>query len=78
MVRRRRGELEHAAGLEHPPVGVVHQLSTPGTNSLINSDLAFVRNYAIQGNYSGYQVWDISDPKHVTLASAYVCPGLSE
>ena len=27
-----------------------------------NSDLAFTGKYAIQGNYNGIQVWDISDP----------------
>ena len=39
-----------------------------------NSDLAFTGHYAIQGNYNGYQVWDISDPRRPTLKTAYVCP----
>jgi hypothetical protein len=39
-----------------------------------NSDLAFKGNYAIQGNYNGYQVWDISNPAKPTLKTAYVCP----
>jgi LVIVD repeat-containing protein len=39
-----------------------------------NSDLAFIGNYAIQGNYNGYQVWDISNPRRPTLKTAYVCP----
>jgi hypothetical protein len=39
-----------------------------------NSDLAFTGKYAIQGNYNGYQVWDISNPRHPTLETAYVCP----
>ena len=39
-----------------------------------NSDLAFSGNYAIQGNYDGFQVWDISNPSHPTLKTAYVCP----
>src|SRR4030095_12184504 len=26
------------------------------------SDLAFTGKYAIQGNYNGFQVWDISNP----------------
>lgn len=39
-----------------------------------NSDLAFKGNYAIQGNYNGIQVWDISNPKKPTLAMEYVCP----
>jgi hypothetical protein len=39
-----------------------------------NSDLAFIGPYAIQGNYNGYQVWDISNPSAPTLRTAYVCP----
>ena len=39
-----------------------------------NSDLAFSGPYAIQGNYNGIQVWDISDPSAPTLAAEYVCP----
>ncbi|AHG91658.1 LVIVD repeat-containing protein [Gemmatirosa kalamazoonensis] len=40
----------------------------------INSDLAFIGNYAIQGNYNGFQVWDISNPSHPTLATSFFCP----
>jgi len=40
----------------------------------INSDLAFLGNYAIQGSFNGYQVWDISNPQHPTLKEGYVCP----
>ena len=39
-----------------------------------NSDLAFKDNYAIQGNYNGFQVWDISDPTSPELVTGYVCP----
>ena len=39
-----------------------------------NSDLAFKDNYAIQGNYNGIQVWDISNPARPTLVTGYVCP----
>jgi LVIVD repeat len=39
-----------------------------------NSDLAFTGNYAIQGNYNGWQVWDISNPRRPTLKTGYVCP----
>jgi hypothetical protein len=39
-----------------------------------NSDLSFTGHYAIQGNYQGYQVWDITDPRKPTLKTAYVCP----
>jgi hypothetical protein len=40
----------------------------------INSDLAFLGNYVFQGSFSGYQVWDISDPRRVVLKTAYFCP----
>ncbi len=39
-----------------------------------NSDLAFTGKYAIQGNYNGIQVWDISNPARPTLVIGYVCP----
>ena len=39
-----------------------------------NSDLAFIGHYAVQGNYNGYQVWDIANPSHPVLKDAYVCP----
>jgi len=39
-----------------------------------NSDLAFKGKYAIQGNYNGIQIWDISDPSRPSLVVAYVCP----
>ncbi len=38
-----------------------------------NSDLAFTGKYAIQGNYNGFQVWDISNPEKPMLAKAYPC-----
>ena len=40
----------------------------------INSDLAFTGNYAIQGSFNGYQVWDISNPAAPSIRTAYVCP----
>ena len=39
-----------------------------------NSDLAFTGDYAIQGNYNGFQVWDISNPSSPELVIGYVCP----
>ena len=41
---------------------------------ITNSDLAFTGPYAIQGNYNGYQVWDISNPSAPTLKTGYLCP----
>jgi hypothetical protein len=39
-----------------------------------NSDLAFLGRYAIQGNYNGFQVWDISEPRQPVLTKSYFCP----
>jgi len=39
-----------------------------------NSDLAFIGPYAIQGNYNGYQVWDLTNPSAPTLKTSYFCP----
>ena len=39
-----------------------------------NSDLAFTGNYAIQGNYNGWQIWDISNPASPDLVVGFVCP----
>jgi hypothetical protein len=58
-----------------PPSKDFSNPSTPGDPRLVNSDLAFLGNYVIQGNYSGIQVWDISTPSKPTLRTAYVCPG---
>ena len=39
-----------------------------------NSDLAFSGNLVYQGNYNGYQVWDITNPERPSLKTAYLCP----
>src|SRR6185503_12479999 len=39
-----------------------------------NSDMAFTGNYVIQGNYNGYQIWDISNPARPVLRIGNYCP----
>jgi len=39
-----------------------------------SSDLAFSGKYAIQGNYNGFQIFDISNPAKPRLALTYLCP----
>ncbi|MEM1041398.1 MAG: hypothetical protein AAGI91_02110 [Bacteroidota bacterium] len=39
-----------------------------------NSDLAFKDQYAIQGNYNGILVWDLTDPAAPELVTEYLCP----
>ncbi len=40
----------------------------------MNSDLAFTGPYVIQGNFNGYQVWDMSDPARPVRTREYYCP----
>jgi hypothetical protein len=47
----------------------------PGTAGFWNTDLAFSGDYLFQGNYSGFQVYDISDPGAPELRLSVVCPG---
>ncbi len=58
-----------------PPSEKFFNASTPGDPRLWNSDLAFMGNFVIQGNFGGMQIWDISNPSKPTLKTAYVCPG---
>lgn len=39
-----------------------------------NSDLAFKDNFAIQGNYNGFMIWDISTPSDPELVVDFLCP----
>src|SRR5207245_424102 len=58
-----------------PPSPDFINRSNPGDFQFINSDLSFTGPYVIQGNYSGVQVWDITNLKSPRLHKAFVCPG---
>ena len=45
-----------------------------GFAGVTNSDLAFSGKYAIQGNYNGFMIWDITNPRRPTLVKSYLCP----
>jgi hypothetical protein len=54
---------------------VVSKATSPqGFLGITNSDLAFVGKYAIQGNYNGPVIWDISNPANPVMVTAYTCP----
>jgi hypothetical protein len=40
-----------------------------------NSDIAFSGTRVIQGNYQGFNVWDMANPAKPKLVSSTVCPG---
>ena len=45
-----------------------------GGLTFANSDLAFSGNHVVQGNFSGFNVWDVSNPAHPVLKKAFLCP----
>ena len=47
----------------------------PGNFGFVNSDLAFTGEFAIAGNFNGFQVYDLADPSDPTLRTSFVCPG---
>src|SRR5262249_37084728 len=50
------------------------QYGDPGVRIPTHSDLAFAGKYVIQGNYNGFEVFDISNPTAPALVQTYVCP----
>jgi hypothetical protein len=53
---------------------VAKAVSPPGFLGITNSDLAFTGKYAIQGNYNGPVIWDVSNPASPVMVTAYTCP----
>ena len=47
---------------------------SPAFLGVTNSDLAFTGKYVVQGNYNGFQVFDISIPAKPSLVLTYQCP----
>ena len=58
----------------HRPEGFMNP-ETPGDGRFSNTDLAFQGDLLFQGNYNGFQIFDISDPSSPRLEVAVVCPG---
>src|SRR5690348_897890 len=53
---------------------VAKAVSPSGFLGITNSDITFTGNYAIQGNYNGPVIWDISNPASPVLVTAFTCP----
>jgi len=46
----------------------------PDSRIPTHSDLAFFGKYAIEGNYNGFEIYDISNPAKPVIAQTYNCP----
>src|SRR5690348_1973994 len=53
---------------------VSHVQSPQGFAGITNSDLALYQQNVIQGNYNGFQIWDISNPSAPRLRTGKLCP----
>jgi len=53
---------------------VSHTPSPEHFAGVTNSDLAFSGTNVIQGNYNGFQIWDVSNPTQPRLRIATLCP----
>jgi len=53
---------------------VSHTPSPENFAGVTNSDLAFHGTNVIQGNYNGFQIWDVSNPAAPRLRDATLCP----
>lgn len=62
-------EIVHSDNIEH--LVNIPKDALPGTNS----DLAFQGRYAFAGNYDGFRIFDISNPKAPKTIAQVLCPG---
>ena len=51
----------------------VFKPNAPGGLTYANSDMAFGGHYLYQGNFSGFQIWDIANPLQPKITEAYAC-----
>ena len=60
-----------------PDASAEHAAPPPPPSGLgfANSDMAFSVNRAFLGNFHGFNIYDIEDPKKPRLAASVVCPG---
>ncbi|GAA1734544.1 hypothetical protein [Nonomuraea bangladeshensis] len=56
---------------------ITHVTNVPKPEALadIHTDMAFQGDYAYVGNYYGFSIYDIKNPKKTRLVSSLVCPG---
>jgi hypothetical protein len=69
-----KGGLQDAGEAIWNMTKLAHVQSPQGFAGITNSDLAFYGTNVIQGNYNGFQIWDISNPSAPRLREAKLCP----
>ncbi|HSF17347.1 MAG TPA: DUF305 domain-containing protein [Vicinamibacteria bacterium] len=47
----------------------------PGILNFANTDLAFAKGVVIEGNYHGFNAYNVEDPRSPQLLASIVCPG---
>jgi hypothetical protein len=57
------------------PDGGLFDPNNVGSFSFANSDLTFFDHYAVQGNFAGFQIFDLSDPAEPEVVTEVLCPG---
>lgn len=62
-------EIVHSANVK--PLANIPDAGLKG----INSDLTFQGDYAYAGNYDGFTIYDIADPKTPKIVTQVLCPG---
>ncbi|MFE0100757.1 LVIVD repeat-containing protein [Streptomyces sp. NPDC059009] len=62
-------EIVHSDNIQH--LANIPKDALPG----LNTDLAFQGRYAFAGNYDGFRIYDIRDPKKPRTVSQVLCPG---
>ncbi len=65
--------LELVASMPKPP-GFDDPAGTGGLN-FANSDLAFQRTHVFQGNFNGFNFYNVEDPRKPQLLTSVPCPG---
>ncbi|MGE5242750.1 MAG: LVIVD repeat-containing protein [Betaproteobacteria bacterium] len=64
-----------AAGQAGEPAGAPRPPRKPSGLDFANSDLAFSKNHVIQGNFHGFNTFDVDSARHPRLVASIVCPG---
>jgi hypothetical protein len=64
------GEIVMSPNIKH-----VTNVPKPQALADIHTDMAFQGDYAYVGNYYGFSIYDIKNPKKTSLVSSVVCPG---